>query len=192
MKINDAGLKLVREFEGCKLTAYRCAAGVWTIGIGHTGKVDGKAICAGMTITEAKAMELLKADMASFEAAVNNCKYLTFTPNENQFSALVSFAFNCGKGNLNTLVKNRSAETVANKLLLYNKAGGKILAGLTRRRQAERALFVSPVAAKKSVNDIAVEVIAGKWGTGADRKKRLEAAGYDYAAVQKKVNELLR
>lgn len=192
MKINNAGLKLVKEFEGCRLTAYKCPAGVWTIGYGHTGKVDGKAICKGMTITEAKATELLKADMAKFEKAVSNCSALTFEPNENQFSALVSFAFNCGASNLYQLVRGRSASAVADKMLLYKRASGKVLAGLLRRRQAERKLFLTPVTVvKKSDLEIAREVIAGKWGTGADRKKRLEAAGYDYRAVQDKVNFLL-
>lgn len=95
-----------------------------------------------MKITEAKATELLKQDMEKFENAVNNCRALTFKPNENQFSALVSFAFNCGAGNLKILVQGRSAAVVAEKMLLYNKANGKVLAGLTRRRKAERELFL--------------------------------------------------
>jgi GH24 family phage-related lysozyme (muramidase) len=207
MKINDAGLNLVKSFEGCRLTAYKCPAGVWTIGYGHTGNVDGKTICEGMKISEAKATELLKKDMAKFENAVMNCSALTFKPNENQFSALVSFAFNCGAGNLKTLVKGRSAIVVAEKLLLYNKANGKALNGLTRRRKAERELFLKTVSktettgssnsseipnnSKKTVAEIAKEVIAGKWGTGAERKRRLIQAGYDFMEVQKKVNALL-
>lgn len=151
MKINDEGLNLVKSFEGFHLTAYKCPAGVWTIGYGHTGAVDGKAICEGMTITEAKATELLKQDMKNFENAVTNAA-LTFEPNENQFSALVSFAFNCGAGNLKTLVKGRSAAVVAEKMLLYNKANGKVLNGLTRRRKAERELFM------KVVEDMAVKI----------------------------------
>ena len=109
----------MKSFEGCHLSAYRCPAGVLTIGYGHTGKVDGKAIFEGLTITEEKATELLKEDLAKFENAVNNVA-LTFEPNENQFSALVSFAFNCGAGNLKTLVKDRAADVVAEKILLYN------------------------------------------------------------------------
>lgn len=151
MKINDEGLNLVKSFEGFHLTAYKCPAGVWTIGYGHTGTVDGKAICEGMKITEAKATELLKQDMKKFENAVTNAA-LTFEPNENQFSALVSFAFNCGAGNLKTLVKGRSAAVVAEKMLLYNKANGKVLNGLTRRREAERELFL------KGVKDMDVKI----------------------------------
>lgn len=152
MKINDEGLNLVKSFEGCHLTAYRCPAGVLTVGYGHTGKVDGKAIFDGLTITEEKATELLKQDLQKFENAVVNCSALAFEPNENQFSALVSFAFNCGAGNLKTLVKDRSAAVVAEKILLYNKSNGQVLNGLTRRREAERELFL------KGVEDMAVKI----------------------------------
>ena len=149
MKTSEKGIKLIKEFEGCILTAYKCPAGVWTIGYGHTGKVDGKAICKGMKIKESKSISLLKADLLTFEKAVENCKALTFKPNQNQFDALVSFAYNCGVGSLNTLVKDRSAETVSEKLLLYNKAAGKELPGLTRRRKAEKELFDTPVPTSK-------------------------------------------
>ena len=145
MKTSDKGIALIKKFEGCYLKAYKCPAGVWTIGYGHTGKVDGKVISSGMKITSAKATVLLKSDLATFEKAVTNCKYLTFKPNQNQFDALVSFAFNCGTGSLNTLVKNRNAKVVSEKLLLYNKANGKELAGLVNRRKAEKALFDTPV-----------------------------------------------
>lgn len=145
MKTSDKGIALIKKFEGCYLKAYKCPAGVWTIGYGHTGKVDGKVISSGMKITSAKATVLLKTDLATFEKAVTNCKYLTFEPNQNQFDALVSFAFNCGTGSLNTLVKNRNAKVVSEKLLLYNKANGKELAGLVNRRKAEKALFDTPV-----------------------------------------------
>lgn len=145
MKISDKGIALIKKYEGCRLAAYKCPAGVWTIGYGHTGKVDGKAICSGMKITSAKATSLLKSDLAVFEKAVTNCKYLTFNPNQNQFDALVSFAFNCGTGSLNTLVKNRSAKVVSEKMLLYNKANGRVLAGLVNRRKEEKALFDTPV-----------------------------------------------
>lgn len=206
MKINEAGLKLVKEFEGCYLKAYKCSAGVWTIGYGHTGKVGGKSICEGMTITKEKATDLLKEDMAAFEKAVTNCSALTFEPNENQFSALVSFAFNCGSGNLKTLVKDRSAAEVAEKILLYNKVAGKVLNGLVRRRKAERELFLTAVkkpaekpenkepVKKKTIEEWAKEVIAGKHGSGHEnREKSLKKAGcpYAYEKVRAKVNELV-
>lgn len=149
--INESGLKLIKEFEGLYLKAYRCPAGVLTIGYGHTGK-DVKS---GMTITKERAEELLKKDIARFEKAVKRLKY---DFNENQFSALVSFAFNCGEGNLKKLTQNgtRTKAEISKKLLLYNRANCNELKGLTRRRKAEQKLFNTAV---KS-NDYKVKVIA--------------------------------
>lgn len=140
MSINSRGLALIKEFEGLYLTSYKCPAGVWTIGWGHTGKVAGKSICSGMRITTNVAEELLKADLKTFETSVNKLPYKL---NENQFAALVSFAFNCGEGNLTKLTQNntRTLAQISNALPLYNKANGTILVGLTRRRQAEQELF---------------------------------------------------
>lgn len=138
MKINDEGLKLIEEFEGCRLTAYKPVAAekYWTIGYGHYGK----DVYQGMRITQAQAESYLKQDVARFETAVNNLKR-EWT--ENQFSALVSFTYNCGEANLKTLCKNRTASEIATKLLLYTKgADGKVLNGLVRRRKAERELFL--------------------------------------------------
>ncbi|MCD8143508.1 MAG: glycoside hydrolase family protein, partial [Clostridiales bacterium] len=138
---------LIKSFEGLCLTATKCAAGVWTIGYGHTGKVDGKSISSGMTITQSKADSLLEEDVAKFWAYANNTDYvpLAKSMNENQLSALTSFAFNCGQGNLKTLCADRSSAEIAEALLLYNKAGGKVLSGLTRRRKAERELYLTEV-----------------------------------------------
>lgn len=137
MKINDAGLKLIKSFEGCRLTAYQDSVGVWTIGYGHTSGVK-----QGQKITQAQADDFLKKDIAKFEKVVNSIKQ---DFNENQFSALVSFAYNCGTGNLNKLCLGRTKAEIGSKMLLYNKAGGKVLAGLTRRRKAENALYNTPV-----------------------------------------------
>lgn len=145
--INAAGLALIKQFEGCKLTAYKDSVGVWTIGYGHTGKVDGKSVCKGMTITQSKANSLLESDVAKFWACANNTSYvpLVKSMNENQRSALTSFAFNCGQSNLKTLCKDRTIAEIAEALLLYNKAGGKVLSGLTSRRKAERELYLTEV-----------------------------------------------
>ena len=136
---------MIKEFEGCRLTAYRCSAGVWTIGYGHTGTVDGKAVASGMTITAAKATDLLKKDLAKFEAAVN--AYVTAPITQNMFDALVSFAYNCGAGALkgSTLLKKLNAKDyngAAAEFPKWNKAGGKVLKGLVRRRERERQLFL--------------------------------------------------
>ena len=142
-KIGQAGLNLIKQFEGCRLSAYQCAAGVWTIGYGHTTGVK-----KGMTITQAQADTYLKQDCAKFENYVNSVSYVPITAslNQNQFDALVSFAFNCGAGNLKKLCAGRNASQIAVAMPQYCKANGKVLAGLRRRRVAEQALFNKTVA----------------------------------------------
>ena len=145
-KTSDKGIGLIKEFEGCSLAAYRCPAGVWTIGYGHTGKVDGKAVSLGMRITQTKAAQLLREDLASFEAAVNAAVKTLIT--QNMFDALVSFSYNCGAGALrnSTLLRKLNAGDylgAADEFPKWNKAGGKVLNGLVRRREAERKLFLN-------------------------------------------------
>lgn len=140
--IGYEGLNLIKEFEGRKLRAYKCPAGVWTIGYGHTGSANGKKIASGMLITADEANKLLIQDCQKFADFVDNPKYVPIPINDYQRDALISFAFNCGQGNLKTLCAGRTADQIADKLLLYNKAGGKELGGLTRRRKAERELFM--------------------------------------------------
>jgi hypothetical protein len=132
---------------------------------------------------------MLKSDLKKYEQQVIDNVKLTL--NENQFSALVSFTYNCGVGNLRTLIKGRTVEQIAEKILLYNKANGKTLNGLVRRRKAERELFLKAMLSK-TLEQVAKEVIDGKWGNGAERKRRLIQAGYEYSEVQKLVNNLLR
>ena len=140
MHISNEGINLIKQFEGCVLSAYKCPAGFWTIGYGHT-----KNVKQGMKITKEQATNLLKDDLKTYENYVN--KYVKVKLNQNQFDALVSFAFNCGGGALksSTLLKKLNKgdyEGAANELLRWNKANGKVLAGLTRRRKAEKALFL--------------------------------------------------
>ena len=201
MKISDNGLVIIQKYEGCQLKAYLCPAGVLTIGYGHTGS-DVKP---GMTITKAKALELLKKDISRFEKAVSKYDSI-YNWNQNQFDALVSFSFNVGSIDQLTNNGKRPIAEISSKIPAYNKANGKVLAGLTRRRAEEKKLFDKKVSSKetksntssakkkykKSITTIAKEVIDGKWGNGEDRKKRLKEAGYDYKAAQKKVNELLK
>lgn len=157
-KLGFAGLSLIKSFEGCRLTAYKPVKTekYYTIGWGHYGP----DVTEGMTITQARADELLLMDVESSVASVNNAKYCPITEelNQNQFDALVSFTFNCGAGNLKTLCANRTAAQIADKLLAYNKAGGNVLAGLVRRRKAEQELFNTPVLEEelviKSVKDV--------------------------------------
>lgn len=186
MKISKNGIDLIKKFEGVRLKSYKAhpSEKLWTIGYGHYGVADG------LTITQAKAEEYLVKDLAKYEKKVN--KYLSkYNFNQNQFDALVSFAFNIGSIDQLTANGTRNFATISMKMLEYNKCGGKVLAGLTRRREAERRLFMTPII-PKSVNEIADEVIDGKWGNGEERKKQLEHAGYDYVTIQTLVNYKLQ
>lgn len=139
MKTSENGLNLIKGFEGCRLTAYRCPAGVWTIGWGHTGGVH-----EGQVITQEEADALLVKDLAVYEARVE--KYDgAYHWNQNEFDALVSFAYNIGSIEQLTAQGTRTREVIADKILQYNKASGVVLPGLTRRREAERGLFLTPV-----------------------------------------------
>ena len=137
-KIGQAGLALIKQFEGCRLVAYQCSAGVWTIGYGHTAGVH-----KGMKITQTQAEAYLLQDVAKFEKYVNNPSYLPFTDklNQNQFDALVSFAFNLGQGNVKKLCTGRTINQIPSAMQQYCKAAGKTLPGLQRRRKAEAALY---------------------------------------------------
>jgi lysozyme len=142
VKISEAGLSLIKSFEGCVLTAYLDAVGIWTIGYGHTGP----NVHRGLTITQKQAEDILAQDVHRFELGViNNVKV---TLNQNEFDALVSFSFNVGVNALknSTLLRllNNGADrsVVAAEFLRWNKGDGKVLEGLTRRRQAEKALFL--------------------------------------------------
>lgn len=141
LRMNAAGFSLIKLFEGVRLTAYQDSVGIWTIGYGHTAGVK-----PGQVITSQEAENLLTKDIAATEAGVR--KLVPDTCTENQFSALVCFAFNVGLGSLSksTLLKKMKAGDIkgaADEFLRWNKAGGKVLAGLTNRRVAERQLFLS-------------------------------------------------
>ncbi|MEG3919041.1 lysozyme [Microcoleus sp. POL10_C6] len=140
MTINQDGVNLIKSFEGMEVEAYLDAVGVWTIGYGHT-----QGVYEGMTITEAQAEELLRKDLAEFEGYVSEAVQVSI--NENQFSALVSFTFNLGPENLfdSTLLKllnQGDFQGAGDQFPRWNKAGSQELEGLTRRRKAERALFL--------------------------------------------------
>lgn len=140
MKISDKGIEFLIKEEGEVLHAYRCAAGVWTIGVGHTGGVT-----PNMKITKEQSRQLLKSDLCRFEKAVNET--IKHPLLQYQFDALVSFAFNVGapafKGS--TLAKKINANApwseIRAEFLRWNKAGGKVLTGLTSRRKREAKLY---------------------------------------------------
>ena len=135
-RINKSGLNLIKKYEGCKLTSYICPAGVLTIGYGHTGK-DVKP---NQTISKKKAINLLKKDLARFERHVQSYNYI-YEWTDNEFSALVSFAFNIGNIDQLTAYGKRTRSQIRTAMLKYVKANGKTLQGLVKRRKAELKLF---------------------------------------------------
>ena len=143
MNISENGIKLIKNFEGCRLVAYKCPAGVWTIGYGHTGQ----EIHEGLKITQEQAEKYLKIDLLIH---CNNVSRLVKVPlTQNQFDALVSFEYNLGYGNLaySTLLKLLNAKKYNEAAAQFDRwvyAGGKKLAGLIRRRAAEKELFLKP------------------------------------------------
>jgi GH24 family phage-related lysozyme (muramidase) len=146
MRISDKGISLIKQFEGMRLTAYQDSVGVWTIGYGWTQPVDGKPIRSGMTIKEETAERLLRTGLVGYENDVSKLVKVKLT--QGQFDALVSFAYNLGVRALSTstLLQKLNAGDYAgapDEFPRWNKAGGKVLPGLTRRREAERALFLS-------------------------------------------------
>lgn len=143
MNVSETGIELIKKFEGCVLKAYKCPAGVWTIGYGHTSGVK-----EGQTITKAQAEELLKLDLKQFEIGVNNLVNVPL--NQNQFDALVSFCYNLGAGNLksSTLLKLLNKGNYIGAAEQFDRwiyARGKKLSGLVKRRSAEKELFLKTV-----------------------------------------------
>ena len=137
---NASGINMIKSFEGLRLKAYQDAVGVWTIGYGTT-----RGVRPGQEISEAQAEALLKTDLTRFERDVNQAVRVSI--NDNQFAALVSFTYNVGSGALrsSTLLRKLNSRDIygaANEFPRWNRAGGRVLAGLTRRRNAERALFL--------------------------------------------------
>lgn len=140
MKISEKGIEFIIKEEGEVLHAYRCQAGVWTIGVGHTAGVT-----PDMKITKEQSREFLKKDVERFEKVVNET--ITHPLLQHQFDALVSLAFNIGPVAFknSTLAKKINANAPWNEIreqfLRWNKAGGKVLAGLTSRRKREAKLY---------------------------------------------------
>jgi lysozyme len=143
VKTSPKGIALITEFEGFRSKAYLCPAGVWTIGYGFTLGVQ-----PGDTITKEQAKRRLARELESYEAAV--MRACTNEPNQNEFDALVCFAFNVGASGMakSSVIKahNRGDhQAAARAFQLWNKAGGVVYAGLTRRRAAEAALYLTPM-----------------------------------------------
>lgn len=139
-KMRTVNYEIIKEFEGLRLEAYKCPADVWTIGYGHT-----RGVIPGDVITKKEAEAFLSEDVEDAESAVN--EYVNVKLNQNQFDALVSFVYNLGAGNFksSTLLRKLNQGDylgAANEFERWNKAGGKVLNGLVRRRKAESNLFI--------------------------------------------------
>lgn len=149
MELSNKGLSLIKKYEGCKLTSYKCPAGIWTIGYGNTKYADGTPVKEGETITISQAEELFFRIVEEFSYSVYFLcgEYV----NQNQFDALTSFAYNVGigafkKSTLLKLVKaNANNPLIRNEFAKWDKAGGKVLAGLTKRRKEEADLYFSKI-----------------------------------------------
>lgn len=147
MVISSKLRELVKHFEGCKLTAYVCSAGHNTIGYGNTFYENGVKVKPGDKITQQRAEELLDVILIKFVQQTN--EVIKSSVNQNQRDALTDFAYNCGLGNLksSTLLKKVNADpndkTIREEFMRWNKGGGKVLNGLTRRREAEANLYFS-------------------------------------------------
>jgi lysozyme len=148
MKTSSNGLQLIRKYEGCKTTPYRCPAGLYTVGYGH---VIGNGLQLpdqfNRTFSLGEIDELLRTDLARFEQGV--LRYCPVYLTQSQFDALVSFSFNLGLGvlqrsTLRQKILRKDGEGAAKEILRYDKVGGRPLKGLTRRRQAEYRLFTAP------------------------------------------------
>lgn len=204
MKISNLGVEFIKKCEGCSLKAYIDTAGVRTIGYGHA-YWGGEVI-----ISEEKASELLKSDLKKFESAVEkfNAKY-NWTQNE--FDALVSFAFNLG--GIEKLTENgtRSKKEISEKMLLYHNSGGKKVPGLVKRRYAEQLIFMEgkylkepygndkkaysmlepyPVQVNADIRKAVKDVLKGKYANGNVRENALMENGYDVNDVKAAVNIL--
>lgn len=138
-------LDIIKQFEGLSLNAYKCPAGKITIGFGNTFYEDGKPVLMGDKITRDRADFLLQKVAEQF--AERMAKYIKSHINDNQRSALLSFAYNCGIGNFSgsTLLKKVNANpndpTIRAEFMKWNRSSGKVLTGLTRRREAEANLY---------------------------------------------------
>ena len=141
MNISNKGIELIKQFEGCRLKAYQDSVGVWTIGYGHT-----EDVAEGMEISAHQSEIMLAADLEKYANYVN--KYVTVSLNQNKFDALTSWVYNLGPGNLksSTMLKvlnDERYDDVPFQIKRWNKAGGKVLKGLVRRREAEAELFAT-------------------------------------------------
>jgi lysozyme len=159
MNISDTGLSLIKQFESFRADAYLDAVGIPTIGYGTT-RINGQPVKLGMTCTEAQATQYMRSDLQGFEDSIQDKVNVPLT--QNQFDALCSLVYNIGVGNFAKssllIALNQNSYRIAQaRFLLWNKAGGKVLKGLVRRRLAEAELF-GPLSQKELIDSFHVEI----------------------------------
>lgn len=195
LKISENGLELIKSFEGLRLNAYKCVSTekYYTIGYGHYGA----DVTKDMVITEKEAENYLRTDVAKFEKLVEKYDYI-YHFNQNQFDALVSFAYNVGNIDQLTNYGKRSLDTIREKILLYNKSGNKVLQGLLNRRKKELELFNTTCDNEVDTNKTYTEIINavlgvlnGEYGNGDERKEKLVSSGFNATYIQSIVNLIL-
>jgi lysozyme len=178
MDVNELGLALIQKFEGFRARAYRDAVGVWTIGFGHTSMAGAPQVKEGLVVDRNRAAVILAKDVAMFAEGVASA--ITTELNDNQFSALVSFAYNVGLGNfkkssVRTAVNANDFAAVPRRLALWTKAGGRVLPGLVKRRAAEAELFATPM--EGSITDVLKPVVEALPGKPLVKSKTAWSAG---------------
>jgi len=145
MKPSEKCYALIKHFEGCKMQAYQCSAGIWTIGYGNTFFENGRPVKKGDTITKGRADSMVKYVVEKFAISVD--QMVKRHIHQHEFDALVSFCYNVGVGNLekSTLLRkvnmNAPLEEIEAEFMRWNKSKGQVLPGLTKRRKAEAALY---------------------------------------------------
>jgi lysozyme len=160
MKMTKAGLDLIKQWEGFRAKAYRCPAGVWTIGFGHTSMAGKPDVKQGMVISKAEGERVLLNDLKVYEAGVRSAIKVNLTPN--QYSACVSLCYNIGVGafrrsSVARFCNRGQWKNAADAFALWNKAGGRVLPGLVRRRAAEAALFAKSGNARDEIRPVVDE-----------------------------------
>lgn len=173
MHMTEEGLALIRRFEGFRGEAYRCPAGIWTIGYGHTSAAGPPRVEPGMTMSEAEAARVLARDVERFAKEVRAALAREVSPA--QFSALVSFAFNVGMGAFRTSsvlkrVNDGDFDAVPERLKLWVKAKGRTFPGLVRRRAAEAEMFCASAAPRPRLSLLGlIARLLGYFMTGQEK-----------------------
>lgn len=187
MNYSIQAVNMIKNFEGLRLVSYKClpTEKKWTIGYGHYGVKENA------TITPAQATKYLEEDLNKKKKLVDKYDKI-YSFNQNQYDALMSFAYNVGSIDQLTHKGTRSKDEIGKAMLLYSKSAGRMIPGLLKRRSVELMLYSTPIKGEeKSASQLAKEVIQGKWGSGEARRIKLEACGYDYKQVQRLVNAML-